>query len=175
MLFPQDLHDCQQSSMFSPFNVPVYVLKTHLTRNGSLKHLPPTTVWIAISSSDIFKFMSRLGFVSRTEVHPVDAYGITRDCDRCWVATGAFFWGVAVSQTLPHLRFVWRVSAPDVHPDHHPDGVHEPERHRLAGHALHPQGLRHHLPPGAERPEEEAQLQGRGAGGHRLHPPVAEI
>lgn len=41
------------------------------------------------------------GFVSRTEVHPVDAYGITRDCDRCWVATG-FFWGGGVSLWCKH-------------------------------------------------------------------------
>lgn len=67
------------------------------------------------------------------------------------------------------------VSAADVHPDHHPDGVHEPERHRVPGHALHPQGLRHHLPPGAERPEEEAQLQSCGAGGYRVHAPVPEV
>lgn len=31
----------------APLTVPVYVLKTHFTQNGSLKHLPPTTVWIA--------------------------------------------------------------------------------------------------------------------------------
>lgn len=62
----------------------------------------------------------------------------------------------------------------DVHPDHHSDRLHEPERHRVPGHALHPEGLRHHLPPGTERPEEEAQLQSRGAGGHRVHSPVPE-
>lgn len=50
------------------------------------------------------------------------------------------------------------VSVPDVHPNHNLDCVHEPERHRIPGHALHPQGLHHHLPPGAERSEEEAQL-----------------
>lgn len=66
-------------------------------------------------------------------------------------------------------------SVADVHPDHHPDRVHEPERHRVPGHALHPQGLRHHLPPGAERPEEEAQLKSCGAGGHRVHAPVPEV
>lgn len=67
------------------------------------------------------------------------------------------------------------VSVADVHPDHHPDGVHEPERHRVPGHALHPEGLRHHLPPGAECPEEKAQLQSRGDGSHRVHAPVPEV
>ena len=56
----------------------------------------------------------------------------------------------------------------DVHPDHHADGIHEPQRHRVPGHALHPQGLRHHLPPGAERAEAQTQPEGRGAGGHRV-------
>lgn len=68
-----------------------------------------------------------------------------------------------------------RVSVADVHPDNHPDGVHEPKRHRLPGHALHPQGVRHHLPPGAERPEEKAQLQSRGAGSHCDHTTVPEV
>jgi len=67
------------------------------------------------------------------------------------------------------------VSVADVHPDHHSDSVHESERHRILGHALHSQGLRHHLPPGAERPEEKAQLQSCGAGGHRVHAPVPEV
>lgn len=67
------------------------------------------------------------------------------------------------------------VSVPDVHPDHDPDSVHEPERHRVPGHALHTQGLCHHLPPGAERPEEKAQLQSSGAGSHRVHAPVPEV
>lgn len=68
-----------------------------------------------------------------------------------------------------------RVFVADVHPDHHPDSVHEPERHRVPGHALHPQGLRHYLPPRAERPKEEAQLQNRGAGSNRVHAPVPEV
>lgn len=67
------------------------------------------------------------------------------------------------------------VCAADVHPDHHADRVHEPERHRVSGDALHPKGLRHHLPPGAERAEAETQLQSRGAGGHRVHAPVPEV
>lgn len=76
----------------APLTVPVYVLKTHFTQNGSLKHLPPTTVSKSRSAQVTFSNSWNVwGFVSRTEVHPVDAYGITRDCDRCWVATGAFF------------------------------------------------------------------------------------
>ncbi len=73
------------------------------------------------------------------------------------------------------LLLTCRVPVADVHPDHHPDCFHEPERHRVSGHALHPQGLRHHLPPGAERPEEEAQLQSCGAGSHRVHATVPEV
>lgn len=68
-----------------------------------------------------------------------------------------------------------RFSVTDVHPDHHPDGVHEPERHCVPGHALHPQGVRHYLPSGAERPEEKAQLQSCGAGCHCVHAPVPEV
>lgn len=67
------------------------------------------------------------------------------------------------------------LSVPDVHPNHDLDRVHEPERHRIPGHALHPQGLCHHLPPGAERPEEEAQLQSSGAGSHCVHTLVSEV
>lgn len=67
------------------------------------------------------------------------------------------------------------VSIADVHPDDDLDRVHEPERHRVPGHALHPQGLRDHLPPGAERPEEEAQLQGGGAGSHCVHAFVRQV
>lgn len=67
------------------------------------------------------------------------------------------------------------VSVTDVHPDHHPDRVYEPECHRVPGHALHPQSLRHHLPPGAERPETQTQLQNCGAGRDRVHAAFPEI
>lgn len=50
----------------------------------------------------------------------------------------------------------------DVHPDHHADRVPQPVRVRLSGDALHAQSLRHPLPPGAERPQTQAQLQGEG-------------
>lgn len=48
----------------------------------------------------------------------------------------------------------------DVHPDNNSDCLHVSQRFRLSGDALHAQGLRHHLPPGAERPEEKEKLQG---------------
>lgn len=63
----------------------------------------------------------------------------------------------------------------DVHPNHHSDSVHEPECFGVAGDALHPQGLRHHLPPRAERPEAQEELQGCGAGGHHVYASVPEI
>ncbi|GCC44601.1 hypothetical protein chiPu_0028396 [Chiloscyllium punctatum] len=53
-------------------------------------------------------------------------------------------------------------SLADVHPDDDADGLHESERLRLPGDALPAQGLRHRLPPGAERPAAQTQLQGRG-------------
>lgn len=61
-----------------------------------------------------------------------------------------------------------------LHPDHHADHLHESERVRCSGNALHAQGLRHHLPPGAQRAEAEAELQGRGDGGHHVLASIAQ-
>lgn len=43
-----------------------------------------------------------------------------------------------------------------VHPDNHPDHLHEPQCLSSTGHALHAQGVHHYLPPRDERTEEEA-------------------
>ena len=64
----------------------------------------------------------------------------------------------------PSLPLPCVLPPPAVHPDHHADHLHEPQCLGRAGHALHAQGVRHPVPPGAQRAEEEAQLQG---GGHR--------
>lgn len=61
-----------------------------------------------------------------------------------------------------------------VHPNHHADHLYESERICGPRYALHAQGLRHHLPPGAQRAETEAQLQSRGDGGHHVLTPVAQ-
>lgn len=45
-----------------------------------------------------------------------------------------------------------------LHPDHHTDHLHESECVRGSGNALYAQGLRHHLPPGAQCTEAEAEL-----------------
>ncbi len=63
----------------------------------------------------------------------------------------------------------------DVHPDDDADRVHESECLCVSGDALHPEGLRHHLPPGAERAEAQAQLQGCGSSHHHVLTPLAEI
>lgn len=48
----------------------------------------------------------------------------------------------------------------DVYPNHHPDHLSQPVCLCLSGDALHAQGLRHPLPPRAERPQTKTQLQG---------------
>jgi len=53
-----------------------------------------------------------------------------------------------------------------VHPDDHADHLREPERLRVPRAALHAEGLRGSLPPGAERGQAHAQPEGRG---HRRH------
>lgn len=54
----------------------------------------------------------------------------------------------------------------DVHPDDHPHHLSQPQRVCVSGDALHAQGLYHHLPPGAERAQTQAQLQSYR---HRRH------
>lgn len=61
-----------------------------------------------------------------------------------------------------------------LHPDHHTDYLHEPQRIRGPRYALHAQSLRHHLPPGAQCPEEEAFLQSRRHGRHYVIPTVPQ-
>ncbi len=63
----------------------------------------------------------------------------------------------------------------DVHPDDDADRVHESECLGVSGDALHTESLRHHLPPGAERAETQAQLQGCGSSHHHVLTPLAEI
>lgn len=63
----------------------------------------------------------------------------------------------------------------DVHPDDDADRVHESQCLRVSGDALHTQSLRHRLPPGAERAETQAQLQGRGPSRHHVLAALAEI
>lgn len=61
---------------------------------------------------------------------------------------------------------------PAVHPDYHADHLHEPECIRGPRDALHAQSLRHHLPPGAQRAEEETLLQ---SSRHSRHHVVATL
>lgn len=65
-------------------------------------------------------------------------------------------------------------SLPDVHSDDHPDHLHEPQCLGRTWHALHAEGVHHYLPPGAERAEAEAQLQGRGHGCHNVIASIPE-
>lgn len=61
-----------------------------------------------------------------------------------------------------------------VRPNHHADDLHESERICSPRYALHAQSLRHHLPPGAQCAETQAQLQSSGDGGHHVLAPVAQ-
>lgn len=54
----------------------------------------------------------------------------------------------------------------DVHPDHNFDHLCQPQCICLSGNALHAQGLRGSLSPGAERTKAQAQPEGCG---HRSH------
>lgn len=55
------------------------------------------------------------------------------------------------------VNHLWPVCFfPAVHPDDNPDHLHEPQCLSSTGHALYAQGVHHHLPPWAQRTEEEA-------------------
>lgn len=60
-------------------------------------------------------------------------------------------------QRLSHL-----LCATDVHPDHNPDHLRQPECVSLPGNALHAQGLRGALSSRAERTQAQAQPEGCG-------------
>lgn len=65
-----------------------------------------------------------------------------------------------------HFRAVFFCSA-DVHTNHHADHLGESERVRVSGDALHAEGLRGAIPPGAERGQaQHSQPEGRC---HRRH------
>lgn len=67
---------------------------------------------------------------------------------------------------LNNASCTYLCSALDVHPDHNPDYLREPQRLRLPGNALHAQGLRGALPSWAERAQAQAEPEGCG---HRSH------
>ncbi|XP_061418807.1 metabotropic glutamate receptor 8 isoform X2 [Lethenteron reissneri] len=73
-----------------------------------------------------------------------------------------------VARLHPHLLRHRAVRREGVHPDDDAHRVHEPECFGGSGNALHAQGAHHPLPPGAERAETQALLQGRGDGRHHV-------
>lgn len=62
----------------------------------------------------------------------------------------------------------------DVHPDHDAHHLGESECLSVPGHALHAQGVHHPLPPGAERPQAQAEPEGGGDGSHHVQQVLSE-
>lgn len=73
----------------------------------------------------------------------------------CWAATAQ-----QPQEENSNVKFTPYCVSTDVHPDRHADRLHVPQRLCVPRDALHAQGLRHPLPPRAERSEEEAKFQG---------------
>lgn len=61
-----------------------------------------------------------------------------------------------------------------LHTNYHTYNIHELKCFSGPGDALHAEGVHHHLPPGAKRPEKETQLQGCGHGSDHVVTPLAQ-
>lgn len=61
-----------------------------------------------------------------------------------------------------------------LHTNYHTYNIHELKCFSGPGDALHAESVHHHLPPRAERPEAEAQLQGCGDGSDDVVPALTQ-